>query len=229
MNIPEIQYADIYTLSIDQFRKMDYLAVEKYKISIELMMENAGLHLAHLVAGIKPGGGNISIGTGTGNNGGGGLVAARRLAGWGYNVYLDIPDKNLRELPGLQLERALACGAIVEHTTSPDVFIDAYLGFSQRLPLPQKFSVVLSNVNSLNCTKISLDLPTGFNKSTGSSEFVPDCILTLAAMKTELKKSMADVDIYIADLGLPASIYWEFGIKQPNGFSKSGIVAVNLT
>lgn len=98
MEFPEIKIEDIATLPIEKFREMDYLAVEKYHLPIELMMENAGLNLARLAASFLPEREEILIGIGTGNNGGGGLVAARRLAAWGYPVFLDIPDNDLKEL-----------------------------------------------------------------------------------------------------------------------------------
>lgn len=66
-------------------------------------------------------------------------MAARRLAGWGYRVNLDIPDSHLKPIPASQLDRAIAFGAINKSTEHPDIFIDAYFGFSQRLPLPGSF------------------------------------------------------------------------------------------
>ena len=69
------------SISIDQFKKMDELAIHKYGLSIELMMENAGLQLARLISQYATKQSTIHIGIGTGNNGGGGLVAARRLSG----------------------------------------------------------------------------------------------------------------------------------------------------
>src|SRR3972149_2327383 len=113
MSIPETEISKNH-LTIEKFRDMDYLSVEKYKIPIELMMENTGLQLSRLVVHLLTKPGNILIGVGTGNNGGGGLVAARRLAGWGYNVFLNIPNEVLHDLPKLQLERALAFGVIIQ-------------------------------------------------------------------------------------------------------------------
>ena len=135
-------------LTIDQFRRMDQLAIEEYSLSIELMMENAGLQLARLVAQNASQKSKIMIGAGTGNNGGGGLVAARRLSGWGYNVSLNMPDPNLKTLPASQLSRAIAAGASVEIIEDPDFFVDAYFGFSQRLPLPSAFQEVISWSNN---------------------------------------------------------------------------------
>lgn len=224
MQFPQINITKNHHLSIDKYREMDDLAVKHYKIPIELMMENAGLQLARLVAFLNPEKERVLLGIGSGNNGGGGLVAARRLSGWGYPVHLDMPDDNLRELPGLQLERAMACGALLQPTEDPAVFIDAYLGFSQRPPLIDHLLMAVKKANSLSCIKISLDLPAGFNLDTG---FCPDIILSLAAMKTELVDLMGHTSVYIADLGLPANVYHEFGAVQPEEFNASGIVSIN--
>ena len=124
----------------------------------------------------------------------------------------------------MQLERALAFGAIIEPVNEPDVFIDAYLGFSQRLPLSPNLLKTIGKINKLRCKKISLDIPTGFNKVTGELIFKPDIILTLAAMKTELLPLLDQTQIFIADLGLPHSIYKEFGIKPLYEFKESGVL-----
>lgn len=224
MNLPRVLINQNNHLPIDKFREMDYLSVKEYKIPVELMMENAGLQLARLVTTMNPDAENILIGTGTGNNGGGGLVAARRLAGWGYNVSLHIPDDNLNDLAAVQLERAIASGANKAGMADPDVFLDCYLGFSQRLPLYGLLQESVVKANKYSCPKISLDLPTGFNKLTAESIFKPDAILTLAAMKTELLPLPGTTRIFLADLGLPSAVYTRFGIKPYIEFRESGIL-----
>ena len=224
MDITDIHITHKNHISLDRFREMDSLAVDKYRLPIELMMENAGMNLAHLALTFMPDSGKILIGVGTGNNGGGGLVAARRLSGWGFSVFLNIPDPNLKELPAIQLERALAFGSKIENTNNPDLFIDAYLGFSQYLPLSTEYQNAVDKANGLSCTKISLDLPTGFNTQDSTSLFRPDIILTLAAMKTELLPLTKDIDIYLADIGLPEVIYNQFGIEQPGEFKQNSIL-----
>lgn len=57
-------------ISIDQFKKMDDLAIHEYGLTIELMMENAGLQLARLISQYATKQSNINLGIGTGNNGG---------------------------------------------------------------------------------------------------------------------------------------------------------------
>lgn len=224
MQIPDFFIKERNHIPIDRFREMDYLSVEKFRLPIELMMENAGLHLARLVTTILPVSGKLLIGIGPGNNGGGGLVAARRLSAWGYKVYLQLPVLPLKSLPLLQLERALAFGCMTDSIDQPDLFIDAWLGFLQRLPLPDIYINAIEMANLYECPKISLDLPTGFDKDTGDSLFRPDIIMTLAAMKTELLSLLERVDIYIADIGLSHEVYTRFGIEQPEGFKIAGLL-----
>ena len=166
----------------------------------------------------------ILIAAGQGNNGGGGLVAARRLAGWGYTVNLLLTTNELSSLAKLQLERAIACGANPYSGGNPTVVVDALLGFSQRLPLSADYTDMINKTSLLSGIKISLDLPSGFDTTKGTSLFNPDIILTLAAMKTELVVFAESKELLITDIGIPSSIYKHFDTCQPAGFSTNGIV-----
>jgi len=210
-------------LSIDQFKTMDHKAITEYFLPIELMMENAGLNLARFITMHASRKSIIMVGVGTGNNGGGGLVAARRLAGWGYRVYLDIPDPKLKQLPTAQLERAKAFGASTNFAHNPGIFVDAYFGFSQRPPIPQIYLDSLLREDIKKAFKVSLDLPSGFDKDTGESIFIPNSIITLAAPKTELIQSRLNSEIFVADIGLPVQLYEDLGVTQPD-FGKQGFV-----
>lgn len=224
MKLPRIIINKNNHLPIYKFKEMDFISVREYKIPIELMMENAGLQLARLVAGKNPQNEKILIGAGTGNNGGGGLVAARKLAGWGYNVSIHIPDDDLNDLAARQLKRAIASGANTEDMKDPDVFVDCYLGFSQRLPLSVALQEAVEEANEYKAHKISLDLPTGFDRETAESIFKPDAILTLAGMKTELLPLLGNIPIFVADLGLPSLVYTRFEVKQYPEFRESGLL-----
>lgn len=203
-------------LNLDHFKKMDYYAVENYNLPIELMMENAGLQLANLiVSSVENPKSKILIGIGNGNNGGGGLVAARRLAAWGFTVYLDLMTEISKELPARQLDRAIKFGAKTEIVSNPDIWVDAYLGFSQRLPLRTNLLEILHKANICNCQRISLDIPTGFLGDTATPHFHAHKVLSLAAPKQILFKLPESVEIYIADLGIPKKVYEKFGVEIP--------------
>jgi NAD(P)H-hydrate epimerase len=223
ISFPTYSISDIDELGLDHFREMDYFTVENYKLPIELMMENAGLHLATIVAKLAAMSDTILIGIGNGNNGGGGLVAARRLAAWGYNVVLDLPTKITKELPKIQLERALKFGVTSSSINNPAIWVDAYLGFSQRLPLPKIFQESIEQANQLKCIKVSLDIPTGFLGNPDIPYFNVDHVLSLAAAKKVLQTLPASTSVYIADLGIPKSVYKKFGARFPP-FNESAIL-----
>ena len=225
MNITKIEFPKEKALELSDFRDMDYYAVENYNLPIELMMENAGLQLAHLVSSVCAKNMIIKIGIGNGNNGGGGLVAARRLAAWGYKVHLDIFTEITQELPKVQLKRALKFGAITDAVENPDIWVDAYLGFSQRLPLRDNLLNIIRKANNTNAIKISLDIPTGFLGETDSPHFNADKVLTLAAPKRILY-NLINTEIYVADLGIPAEVYSKFN-TEILPFENSGIIRIN--
>lgn len=72
-----------------QMADVDRLAIETYGITLLQMMEQAGSHLAEVVRREMGGdlvGRRVVVAVGPGNNGGGGLVAARHLANRGAIV-----------------------------------------------------------------------------------------------------------------------------------------------
>ena len=211
-------------LELNDFKQMDYYAVENYHLPIELMMENAGLQLAKLAAQFSENEKTkVLIGVGNGNNGGGGLVAARRLAAWGFDVYLDLYSEIDKELPKKQLQRALAFGAKVEKHSIPDIWIDAYLGFSQRLPLRPDLLDRIEQANTSESHRISLDIPTGFLGDTTTPYFKAHQVLSLAASKKILYNLPEITDICIADLGIPKVVYQKFEVTIPP-FHQSAIL-----
>lgn len=214
-NIPKYQPLEEEYLSLEHFKEMDYFAVENYGLPIELMMENAGLHLARLVASNSPIDHKILIGVGNGNNGGGGLVAARRLQAWGYKVYLDLPMTINKSLPLKQLDRAIKFGVKVGLPSQIHHWVDSYLGFSQRWPLPEKILMAIEKANNSTAIKTSLDLPVGITVELEKPYFKADNVMSLAAPKQILQNLAQTTKIYIADLGIPKEIYHQFHTVFP--------------
>jgi len=202
-------------LSLSQFKEMDTMAVEEFGLPVELMMENAGLQLARRISTHVSLHDDIVIGIGNGNNGGGGLVAARRLAGWGLTVILDLPVDITKDLPQKQLKRALSVGVKIKKAANPAIWVDAYLGFSQRLPLSASYKDSIEQANRSKAYRISLDLPTGISSNPDSNMFDAHEILTLAAYK-QILDNIESTAIYLADIGIPLSVYTKFGLHQPD-------------
>ena len=229
MDFPEISVSKGDALGLEVFREMDYFAVENYGLPIELMMENAGLNLARLVAKFSPNiNAKILIGVGPGNNGGGGLVAARRLAGWGYCVHIDLLTENLTDLPSIQLSRALQFGVKRDELRNPDVIVDAYLGFSQRPPLRNNLLNKIKELNNMEGYKISLDLPTGLFDPGEEVFFNPDAILTLAApKKVHFYSELKNAQLFLSDLGIPRQVYEKYGLESQFDFTQSTILRLD--
>jgi len=203
--------------------EVDRIMVEDFKIPIELMMELAGLTLAKLAINLsRKKDSNYIIIAGSGNNAGGGIVAARRLASWGLSVQIIFP-KGLDELniiPNDQLIRAEQLGIEIVNELpvnsfnfkEESFFIDAYLGYgftSRQDDISENVFNFLSKVNNL----LSLDIPSGLDATTGISysNINPLATLTLGFIKKGLliteQKNIGE--LYVADIGIPIRIYYE--------------------
>ncbi len=104
-----IDQQDVPFISTDQMREVDRAMIDDYDIVLIQMMENAGRALAHLARTRflegDPRGRRVLVLAGTGGNGGGGLVCARRLDNWGADVSVWLPASlsQLTETPRHQL------------------------------------------------------------------------------------------------------------------------------
>lgn len=226
----QLDRKDLLTLA--QKREVDYYAVSQYDLPIELMMENAGLSIARLVAKAAQPGSNIVIGCGKGNNGGGGLVAARRLRAWGYRVYLDLPEKeaHFRSLPAVQLKRALAFGVKKNRHKSPDLAVDAYFGFNYHRPMEEAYFQSVTWMNQLDCPKVSLDLPSGLTDEPEKDELImePDAVCVLAAPQVAAFHQKVTGRIFIADLGIPRKAFSDLNIPIGFDFSRGTLFEAQL-
>ncbi len=208
-------------LSLEVFKDLDSAAV-KIGLPISIMMEQAGYQLARLVYSFQKPPNSVLVGVGPGNNGGGGLVAARRLKAWGLDVSIHCAKPNGNLLYKEQLQRCVNFGISKVPNWHADVLIDAYLGFSQRLPLDDDFISAVNIFNHSPGKKISLDLPTGIGDQV--HEVNSDVILCLAAAKEALISTDQRIPIYIGDLGIPFNIYKQFGFRKPIPFPDEGLV-----
>ena len=126
----------------------------------------------------------------------------------------------------MQLQRAIAFGVNPWPVEDPVIFVDAYFGFSQRLPLPEAFVKAIAAAGQMDATTISLDLPSGFNTESGEALFHPEVILTMAAPKKELHDSILASDMMVADIGIPPRLYEQVGI-EPVPFNGEGYVSLS--
>lgn len=137
------RYTDnIVAISVEQMRMVDNLMENKYGINLYLMMENAGRSLAILATKYFYDGTaknkKIAVLAGPGGNGGGALVAARRLKNWGadVHVFLSTTEDELKPVTRTQLEIDKKIGITIfqaEHLKNIaryDIILDGIYGYS---------------------------------------------------------------------------------------------------
>jgi len=212
-------------LSTNQMREVDRAMIEDYEISLLQMMENAGRCLADLARsrflGGDPRGQGVLVLAGTGGNGGGGLVCARRLHNWGaiVRVLLAAAPQRLGEVPRHQLsilERmGLDAGAVADEIELPDseLIVDGLIGYSLRGAPSGVTASLIRAANSRPAPVLSLDVPSGVDTSTGTvyePSIRATATMTLALPKEGLRsKEAREVvgELYLADISVPPSLY----------------------
>ncbi len=106
----ETRLDDVPFLTSAQMVEVDRLMIEDFRIELIQMMENAGRNLAYLARRRfldgDPVGRRVTVLAGTGGNGGGALVAARRLHNWGaaVRVCLSRGPEQFTQVPRHQLD-----------------------------------------------------------------------------------------------------------------------------
>ncbi len=134
------------SVTTEQMREVDRLMEEEYGIVLLQMMENAGRSLARLAASLASGAPDrhVLVLAGTGNNGGGSMVAARHLINMGNHVrvlltaaaeeLVDVPAHQASTLRRMGIEllaaKAMAPELLRRAFAEADTIIDALIGYS---------------------------------------------------------------------------------------------------
>jgi NAD(P)H-hydrate epimerase len=165
-------------VTAEETRQIDTIATGEFGLGLEMMMENAGRSLALLVRGmlldehLK---GRVCCLVGSGNNGGGGLVAARHLHNWGIGVDLAlvVPPAGMKEVPGRQFETVRRLGLTVldsnEELRGYVMLLDAILGYGQVGPPRGPAASLIRRANAPGTPILSLDIPSGLDPDSGKA------------------------------------------------------------
>lgn len=224
-----------------QMREVDRLLIETYGVALLQTMENAGRNLALVAKTMldddledRP----IVVLAGRGNNGGGGLVAARHLLNWGawVQIVCTHPADAYAGVPAQQLQILHAMGAPLAWAEEgwelppADLVIDAVIGFGLRSEPQGKARDLIQLANSSVAPILSLDLPSGIDADDGAS-FSPHVVaaatLTLALPKQGMiaeAARMACGDLYLGDIGVPPALYDELGLEVSPIFARDTIL-----
>ncbi len=239
-------------LSTDQMREIDRLMVERYGIQLIQMMENAGLNLALLAKRVlsidedeedvlqdRP----IVILAGRGNNGGGGLAAARHLLNWGAWVQIvmthppsELPSGPMRDQFSIlqKMDAPLAWAEEGWELPPADLVVDALIGYGISGDPTDRTADLIQLANSSVAPILSLDAPSGLDPNCGLL-YVPHvsatATMTLALPKRGLLHQEARAacgQLFLADIGVPPALYECLEMEVPPLFATDTVLPLRI-
>lgn len=240
----QIYHGDIPYLTVEQMIEVDRLMTEDYKIELIQMMENAGRNLAHLARNRffdgNPQGKQVVVLAGTGGNGGGALVCARRLHnyGAGLTICVTAPDDQFTPIPAHQLDILRRMNVtVIPHDDLPtlsevDLVIDGIIGYSLKGAPRGTAGDMIRWANGASAPILSLDAPSGVDTTSGTV-FDPaiqaTATMTLALPKVGLRAPEAKPyvgELYLADISVPPELYQKstLNLQVSTIFSSSDII-----
>jgi len=241
MDIPTYS-GPIPYLTTEQMIEVDRTMIEDYHIDLIQMMENAGRNLAHLARlqflSDNPAGKKVVVLAGSGGNGGGALVCARRLHNWGAQVQVVITKAaaEFRPVPAHQLDilqrmklplvPATHLGAV----PPANLIVDGLIGYSLKGAPRGTAADLIGWANAQAAPVLALDAPSGVDATSGTV-FTPaiyaTATLTLALPKEGLRANGVAShvgELYLADISVPPALYAALGLHVGPIFAKGDII-----
>lgn len=166
---------------VQEMRALDKQAVEKFGIEEILLMENAGMAAYSVIAdsgGIENR--RFVVFCGTGNNGGDGLVVARKILSNGGHVKIYIlgSGQKFKGAAKRNFDIAVKLNMDISELKNPeqvdddlktcDAVIDAIFGTGLEREVGGIFRSVIERINQSGKTVYSLDIPSGINGDSGA-------------------------------------------------------------
>jgi NAD(P)H-hydrate epimerase len=219
------------SLTRDQVRELDRIAIEEYGIPGVVLMENAGRACAEAAAEMlgTTQGRRVVVVCGRGNNGGDGLVIARHLANGGADVHIialapvvDMLDRESDAAVNLRI--ALEMGIRVQECHTPgdarallaeagdcSLIVDAMLGTGISGPVREPYRTAIDALNEAGRAVLAVDLPSGLDCDTGEplgTAVRADRTVTFVACKAGFAASGASDyagEVTVAEISIPAA------------------------
>ena len=183
-------------------------------------MENAGKSVADVIATRFGADSSVVVYSGTGRNGGDGMVVARHLAGKNFKVTLRLVGNSTAISDPIILQNWRALKSMTESVkieecrdsstlarTRSDVLVDAVLGTGVHSKLRQPQLRAVQAMNESGGFKVAVDVPTGIDSDSGEvlGEAVgANLTVTFHATKPGLKKASPFCgEVAVVDIGIP--------------------------
>lgn len=209
----------------EQTREFDRLAIERFGIAGETLMERAGAAACRHLRSRWPEARRIVVVVGTGSNGGDGFVLARHAAGAGLDVEV-LQVGHRARLAGdarLNADRWRDMGGEWRQfdriTADADVLVDALLGTGLEHAVEGQFAEAIEAMNRHRAPCLAADIPSGLHADSG-------CVLGTAVRADTtvcfigLKQGLFTADgpdcagvVIFEGLGVPAAVYASSGVS----------------
>jgi len=165
---------------VDEMKNLDRRAIEEFSISEDLLMENAGQAVYFVILqefGIK--GNKFLILCGGGNNGGDGLVVARKIHSNGGEAkilllgdetkFRGAAKKNFEIVSKMPIEtsRVNSIDSVIFEVLDADAIVDAIFGTGLVREVSGLYKDIIQLINESQTTVFSVDIPSGINGDTG--------------------------------------------------------------
>jgi hydroxyethylthiazole kinase-like uncharacterized protein yjeF len=165
---------------VDEMKDLDRRATEEFGISQDLLMENAGQAVYFVMLqefGIKNN--KFVVFCGGGNNGGDGLVVARKIYSDGGEVKVFLLDDGTKfrgtakrnfeiisRMP-IEISRVGSIDSVIAELLDSDAIVDAIFGTGLVRKVSGIYKDVIQLINESQETVFSVDIPSGINGDTG--------------------------------------------------------------
>lgn len=232
------EHIDIPALTTEQMVEVDRLMTADYGIELIQMMENAGRNLAELTGrmlGASLAGRTVCVLCGRGNNGGGGMAAARHLHNRGADVHVIRLAGELKSVPAKQwniLEKLGLRNEPYFDLPKADIIIDALIGYGLVGDPRPEAAVWIEKANAVGKPVLALDAPSGLDTTLGTAgrpTVRAEATMTLALPKVGLMDESVRPfvgSLYLADISVPPELYRQLGLNVQNIFEKDSIVKI---
>lgn len=224
-------------LSKSEMQRADFFTKNTLGVCEEILMENAGLAMANLVKNFVSKFDEIVVLCGPGNNGGDGIVLARRLKQLNFNVHLIFVDGVVKFSKAAAYHFKIYCNCGFDYNdldlendfvfSNTKLIVDAVFGIGFHGVVDAKKVALFEKVNASSAKVMSVDIPSGISADCGSFESAVCADFT--AVVSYLKRSaflfpakfnygkiiLVDADIVVDEVDLH-EIYSTWGFDDFN-------------
>ncbi len=198
----------------EQIRAIDEFTIKNEPVASVDLMERAAMQLLKWYTRYFDRSRRVIIFTGPGNNGGDGLALARLLSVSRFNVevcHVKVASKTSDDwninFQRLEKETSVIFNSIDDIEKFPivdseDVIIDAIFGTGLRRPAEGLAEQVIKRINQMECTVISIDIPSGLfgeDNSLNNPEAIVRADFTLSFQFPKLSFMLAENDRYVGE------------------------------